>query len=836
MLGWLDNKRLGTKLPLIVVILVSITIGVTTVANMLLTQNVIKHSAEERLEGLASLTAARVSDLLAQIEREIQVASTTPTSVQAMTAFADGFNSTPSPSETLQRIFITENPHPIGQKEKLTNADTGSNYGYIHKIYHAAYARVQKQMGYYDLFFIDIDGNVVYSVFKESDFATNLLTGKWQDSGLAEAFRLASQAQQSDQTIFLDFAPYGPSNLAPASFFARPIFNNQGKRLGVIAVQMPIDVLNEVASSLPGQGTTADAFVVGPDGVFRTDSALSEQDDVLATSLSPQALSAMSNGATGNFEGPGHVSEHVKGFIAPIKFAGAQWRSVIQQDVDELLAGQETATLQSALISLLILAAVAGASFFISRRISKPVQQLAASVNDVAEGHLDTPVAGDGRLDEIGDLARAAEIFRQNAIKMEELNAQQRAAQAQMETMNKEREKASEEALNSAREREEAERENTLQRQKMMRQLGESFGLVVDAAVAGQFSERVVVDFDDETLITLATNMNQLMQAVDQGLSTTGTLLGRVAGGDLTQRMEGNFQGAFAGLQQNVNRMIDSLTQMAGEISDSGQTLKGSSDELRQTADRLSRQAEQNAASVEETSAALEELAASIKSASGNVAEVRETAGNASASAQASETIAAEAAGSMDRIAAGSAEITRVTDVINDIAFQINLLALNAGVEAARAGDAGRGFSVVASEVRQLAQRASDAAREIGDVIKQSDAAVAEGVTKVSSAKTSLENIAKSVFRISHSITEVSTAISEQSSGIGEITSAVAQIDSNTQKQAAAFEEVTASSHLLAEEARELERTTARFKTTPAALAASTPTPGREGLPGTQAA
>ncbi|WP_298922624.1 methyl-accepting chemotaxis protein [uncultured Roseobacter sp.] len=386
-------------------------------------------------------------------------------------------------------------------------------------------------------------------------------------------------------------------------------------------------------------------------------------------------------------------------------------------------------------------------------------------------------------------------------------------AQEDAESARQEAETAAQREVEMAKEKEEADRKAAEVREAMMIDLGKSFGTVVEAAINGQFSKRVDAKFSDRILNELAENINQLLGTVDQGLSTTGEALERVARGDLTKPMDGDFQGAFGHLQENVNNMIDGLKSLIVDISGSGNTLVSSSAELRDTSEALSKQAEQNAASLEETSAALEELSASIKQVSGSVADASKNAQTARDTAQSSEKVAADAADSMASIADASKEITHVVGVIDDIAFQINLLALNAGVEAARAGEAGRGFSVVASEVRQLAQRAAEASKEIAAVITKSDAAVSEGVEKVSDAKSSLEAIVDSVVSISKGVEEISIATSEQVNGIGEITTAVSQIDQNTQKQAASFEEVTAASALLASEADNLKQSTASFRT-----------------------
>lgn len=359
---------------------------------------------------------------------------------------------------------------------------------------------------------------------------------------------------------------------------------------------------------------------------------------------------------------------------------------------------------------------------------------------------------------------------------------------------------------------EEAARETEKKEAEAQAKAAEELAAMVASCAVGDFSHRVPVKDKTGIFRDLCEGVNEIATGAEVSLAQIEKCLDAMARGDLTIRMDGNFSGAYARLQSSLNKMIASLTDLIGRISESGANLAASSGELRDTAGELSRQAEKNAAALEETSAALEEISVSVKQVSGNVSEASENAKEARRTAQSSEAVAASAAASMDRIAEASSEIARVVKVIDDIAFQINLLALNAGVEAARAGEAGRGFSVVASEVRSLAQKSSDAAKEIGTVISDSDQAVSEGVENVVAAKSALETIAQSVVRIAGSVDEVATAISEQSTGIGEIAIAMASIDNGTQTQTASFEEITASAALLASEADSLENSIARFK------------------------
>lgn len=465
------------------------------------------------------------------------------------------------------------------------------------------------------------------------------------------------------------------------------------------------------------------------------------------------------------------------------------------------------AVVSISIIALIIVAVGWRISKKMSLRISNDIEEAVSVMSRIAEGDLDTEVQNVEFENEIGRMAKALEVFKAKG--KEAIAAAERERTAEQERQiafeNRKKEQQAQEAA--------AREQAAAARKAMIADLSASVGKVVNAASDGDFTQRVDANFSDAELSKLASNVNSLLESVELGIAATGRALERVAQGNLTERMEGEFKGDFKHLQTSTNDMIEALKSLLTEISGSTVSLASSSGELRDTSDALSRQAEQNAASLEETSAALEQLTASIKQVSENVIDANNNASVASETALSSSVVAADAAVAMAKIADDSKEIAKVVTVINDIAFQINLLALNAGVEAARAGEAGRGFSVVASEVRQLAQRAGEAATEIDGVIARSDYAVSEGVAKVNNTRQSLEKISERVMGVSQRIDEISSAIAEQATGISEINSAVSQIDGNTQKQAASFEEVTATSGLLSNEAEALKRSTTRFKT-----------------------
>jgi methyl-accepting chemotaxis protein len=301
-------------------------------------------------------------------------------------------------------------------------------------------------------------------------------------------------------------------------------------------------------------------------------------------------------------------------------------------------------------------------------------------------------------------------------------------------------------------------------------------------------------------------------------VSSIGTGLERLAGGDLGHRISADLSGVFAKLKHDFNAAVSHLGTTLRQITDTTGQIANGAGEIAHAADDLSRRTEKQAAELEETNAALEQITVTVKKTAANAREASHSVVDAKAAADAGGHIVETAIAAMDSIAQSSKEITDIIAVIDEIAFQTNLLALNAGVEAARAGEAGKGFAVVASEVRALAQRSSEAAKQIKTLINTSSQQVGDGVKCVGETGAALKRIVEQVQKINHLIVEIAEGAEQQSVGIEQVNTAIAQMDQVTQQNAAMVEQSTAASRNLADETKRLTELVGYFSASEAAV------------------
>ncbi|SSW72956.1 methyl-accepting chemotaxis protein [Achromobacter agilis] len=295
-------------------------------------------------------------------------------------------------------------------------------------------------------------------------------------------------------------------------------------------------------------------------------------------------------------------------------------------------------------------------------------------------------------------------------------------------------------------------------------------------------------------------------------LKEAGNHFDRIAGGDLTARVDVRNTNEIGQLFAALKRMQESLTRTVSAVRRGVDEINVGSHEIAAGNTDLSSRTEQQAASLEETAASMEELASTVKQNADNARQANQLAASASDVAERGGSAVSEVVGTMQEISASSRKISEIVSVIDGIAFQTNILALNAAVEAARAGEQGKGFAVVAGEVRSLAQRSAQAAKEIKGLIEDSVTKVGAGSQQVERAGATMQEIVASVKRVTDIMGEISAASDEQSSGIDQVNRAVSQMDEVTQQNAALVEEAAAAAGSLQEQAQRLAEAVAVFK------------------------
>jgi len=333
-----------------------------------------------------------------------------------------------------------------------------------------------------------------------------------------------------------------------------------------------------------------------------------------------------------------------------------------------------------------------------------------------------------------------------------------------------------------------------------------------DAAANGDFSLRGDADSYQYDFREIVLSLNTLMQTTDDNLARTSSLLQAIARGDLTARMEGDFQGVFAKMRDDANATVTQLTDIVGRIQASAADINTATREIVSGNDDLSQRTEQQAASLEETAASMEELTSTVRQNAENARQANQLAQGAAGVASQGGKVVQQVVATMSAIEASSKKIADIIGVIDGIAFQTNILALNAAVEAARAGEQGRGFAVVAGEVRALSQRSAGAASEIKQLIIDSVMQVEEGSALVERAGQTMTEIVGSVQRVTDIMADISAASQEQSSGIEQVNQTVTQMDETTQQNAALVEEATAAARSMEEQARQLVAAVAMFR------------------------
>ncbi|MGE5504964.1 MAG: methyl-accepting chemotaxis protein [Actinomycetota bacterium] len=454
------------------------------------------------------------------------------------------------------------------------------------------------------------------------------------------------------------------------------------------------------------------------------------------------------------------------------------------QSATETASRNRTLALVAAGLALALGIALAVA---ITRSITLPLSGILGAMGRLVQGDHGVEIVGLGRRDEVGDIAKAVQVFKQNAIDKVRMEAEQKA-------------------------REEAERQAEAAQRAREAAIVAEVAEVARAASGGDLERRIDLAGKDGFLLTLCEGINNLLAQTGAALKDVAAVLSSVADGNLTRRITAQYGGLFGQLKGDVNKTADKLSEIVTNINKAAGQIASAASEVAAGSQDLSERSEQQASSLQETAASMEELAATVRQNSSNAQQANQLASGAREVAAGGGQVVSDAISAMARIEASSQKIGDIVGMIDEIAFQTNLLALNAAVEAARAGDAGKGFAVVAQEVRNLAQRSAQASKEIKGLIGESTDEVQQGADLVKGAGKTLDDILGGVKRVADIVAEIAAASQEQASGIDQVNAAVTQMDEMTQQNAALVEESAAAAHSLEEQSRELGRLMGFFK------------------------
>ncbi len=427
-------------------------------------------------------------------------------------------------------------------------------------------------------------------------------------------------------------------------------------------------------------------------------------------------------------------------------------------------------------------------SIFMIYRALRPLSQVTGAIERVSHGDLSVEV-GSGGVGEVGELQTAAATMigtlEKNTEEREKMLAAQAEAREAAARAEADRHKAEAEQTASSAERERKARlEAAAKEAAATERLVGAVLNVVGRARDGDFSERLPRDFEQKSLIDVADAINSLVDAVEEGLSRTMSFLADLSRSDLTARLSGDMQGAFARLKEDANRAASSLEGALQEVSLRTSELERSMGTITRSTAAVNDQTETTAETLARTAESIERLNASVRETANTSRQADDFAREALVEAENGRSVVEETISAMNQIDALAGEMSSMVAVINEIAFQTNLLALNAGVEAARAGDAGRGFAVVASEVRALAQRASNASVSINELIDRSAKQVQTGVSLVGNTGNAITTMADALNRISEQIAAISEAAVEQSGRTEEISRSARELDQATRSNA----------------------------------------------------
>ena len=722
----------------------------------------------------------------------------------------------------LQDAYIRRNPHPIGSKLLLDAADDGTKYSQVHAAFHPFFREMLKKYGVYDVFLVDAaTGDIVYTTCKEIDFAASLRSGPLAGTNLAKAVQEAAAGGRRGLVTYGQFSRYLPSFMAPASFIAAPVFDGRDV-VGVVAFQIPLDKADEIIGERTGMGESGETYAIGPDRMFRSNSRFAKELGVKTTIINPKikvdtapVRSALDQNTSGTALERDYRNVPVLSSWTPVTiFKGdgngngaVRWALVSEIDEAEVLA--PVRRLRNFALVLFGLTSLGVALFAaaLARRLTRN-EAMQQRFTQIVENTSVRLILAD----------RNFKIVYMNPASIQALTRLQHLLPCPVDQILGK-------PIDIFHKQPERQRRIVGDAGNLPHRANIALGdEVLDLSVSalkdadGRYMGPLVT-WEVITETVRAKEREERLQAeittakeeLDSKVKSLSAVFTTASQGDLTSKVDVSGDDDMGRLAANAATMFDDLRGLIKQIAEAADQQNDGARMIAESASGLSEGSQSQAASVEEMTAAVEQLVESIESISKSAAESRRQAQETSELAEAGGAAVFEAISSMGLIRKSSEQINDIIQVISEIASQTNLLALNAAIEAARAGEHGLGFAVVADEVRKLAERASEAAKEITGLIKESTKRVQEGASLSEKVGQSLHSIVSAVGKTREGISSIAAATGSQSANAAEVKMAIRSVSQTTESNAASAEQMAASAEQLGAQAQGLRDLIKRF-------------------------